>query len=145
MTGDASSCASLLGGFACAAFVLLIAQPAALTQRRGGNPEAAQVRNPLAATQESIASGQRSYTQFCESCHGPSGSGDGTAAGADQPSDLSDGVWDFGSSDGEIFTVIRDGVSGKDMRPFADRLTDTEIWNVVNFVRTLGPAPASPR
>jgi mono/diheme cytochrome c family protein len=116
-------------------------QPAALAQRRGGNPEAAQIQNPAAATPASIAAGKRWYMQFCESCHGPSGQGDGTAAGADQPSDLSDGVWDFGSSDGEIFTVIRDGVSGKDMRPFAERLSETDIWNVVNFVRTLGPRP----
>ena len=114
-------------------------QALAATQRRGGNPEAAQIDNPIAATPASIAAGRRIYSQSCESCHGPSGKGDGTAAGADQPSDLSDGIWDFGSSDGEIFSVIRGGVTGKDMRPFAGRLTDTEIWNVVNFVRTLAP------
>jgi mono/diheme cytochrome c family protein len=132
--------ASILALLACAV-LLLTNQPVPLAQRRGGNPEAAQIQNPVAATPASIGAGKLSYTQFCESCHGPLGKGDGTAAGADQPSDLSDGVWDFGSSDGEIFTVIRDGVSGKDMRPFAERLSDTEIWNVVNFVRTLGPRP----
>jgi mono/diheme cytochrome c family protein len=108
-------------------------------QRRGGDPVAAQIENPVAATSDSIAAGRRTFARSCETCHGPSGKGDGTAAGADQPSDLSDDVWDFGSSDGEIFTVIRGGVTGKDMRPFAGRLTDSEIWNVVNFIRTLAP------
>jgi mono/diheme cytochrome c family protein len=27
------------------------------------------------------------------------------------------------------------------MRPFAKRLSEREIWDVVNFVRTLGPRP----
>ena len=135
-----SRCIPVLAVAACAA-IWLMAQPLTLAQQRGGNPEAAQIQNPIAATAESLAAGKRSYTQLCESCHGPSGHGDGTAAGADQPSDLSDDVWDFGSSDGEIFTVVRDGVSGKDMRPFAKRLSEREIWDVVNFVRTLGPRP----
>jgi mono/diheme cytochrome c family protein len=124
----------------CACLIGLSARwSPALTQRRGGDPAAAQIENPVAATAASIAAGKRTFAQSCESCHGPSGKGDGTAAGADQPSDLSDDVWDFGASDGEIFTVIRGGVSGKDMRPFAGRLTDEQIWNVVNFVRTLAP------
>ena len=87
-----------------------------------------------------MAAGRRPYTQFCANCHGPTGKGDGTAAGADQPSDLTDGVWDFGSSDGEIFTVIHDGIPGKDMGGYAGRLSDTDIWNVVNYIRSLNKA-----
>jgi mono/diheme cytochrome c family protein len=105
--------------------------------RRGGNPEAASIKNPVPATPESVAAGKRAYGQLCANCHGPSGKGDGTVAGTDQPSDLTDGVWDFGSTDGEIFTVIRDGLAGKDMGGYAERLTETDLWNVVNFVRTL--------
>jgi len=118
---------------------LLLRQTSSAAQRRGGDAEAAQIENPVSATPASIAAGKRTYAQSCESCHGPSGKGDGTAAGADQPSDLSDDVWDFGASDGEIFTVIKGGVTGKDMRPFASRLSDEDIWSVVNFLRTLAP------
>jgi hypothetical protein len=42
----------------------------------------------------------------------------------------------YGSSDGEIFSVIRDGTMG-DMGAYAGRLTDSDMWNVVNFLRTL--------
>src|ERR1700691_1138908 len=97
--------------------------------RRGGNPEAAKIANPVPATPESVTAGRRAYGQLCANCHGPSGKGDRSTAGADQPSDLTDGVWDFGSTDGEIFTVIRDGLSGKDMGGYAERLKETDIWN----------------
>jgi mono/diheme cytochrome c family protein len=108
--------------------------------RRGGNPDAAKIQNAVPATPESVAAGRRPYTQFCANCHGATGKGDGTAAGADQPSDLTDGVWDYGSSDGEMFTVIHDGIAGKDMGGYAGRLSDTDIWNVVNYVRSLNKA-----
>ena len=117
---------------------LLAAAQSATTARRGGNPEAANIQNPVPYTPESVSAGRRPYTQFCANCHGPSGNGDGTSAGADQPSDLTDGVWDFGSSDGEIFTVIRVGITGKDMGGYAERLSEKDIWNVVNYVRSLG-------
>ncbi len=78
-------------------------------------------------------------SRCCSPCWPPaSGKGEGTITGAVQPSDLTDGVWDFGSGDGEIFTVIRDGLSGKDMGGYAERLKETVMWNVVNFIRTLG-------
>jgi mono/diheme cytochrome c family protein len=105
--------------------------------RRGGNPEAAKIKNPVLATPESVAAGKRAYGQLCASCHGPSGKGDGSVAGTDPPSDLTDGVWDFGSTDGEIFAVIHDGLPGKDMGGYGERLKETDIWNVVNFIRTL--------
>jgi mono/diheme cytochrome c family protein len=109
----------------------------ATTPRRGGNPEAAKIRNPVASTPESIASGRRTYSRLCSRCHGPEGKGDGGGAGAGgQPADLTDTTWDFGSSDGEIFAVIHDGTSA-DMESYAERVSDTEIWNLVNFIRSM--------
>jgi len=105
--------------------------------RRGGNPEAAKRTNPVAAAPESIAAGRRSYNQYCANCHGSTGRGDGSggAAGA-MPADLTDATWDYGSTDGEIFGVIHDGTS-TEMGSYAERLKDTDIWNIVNYVRTL--------
>ncbi len=149
MSGDIhrSTVGSLLAVVACAASLLVAPKLAvAIAQsgreggtapRRGGNPEAAKIKNPVAATPESVAAGKRAYGQLCANCHGPTGKGDGSVAGTDPPSDLTDGVWDFGSSDGEIFTVIHDGLPGKDMGGYAERLKETDIWNVVNFIRTL--------
>ena len=149
MSGDThrSTVGSLLAVVAFAASLLVALESAVSTgqagreggtaPRRGGNPEAAKIKNPVAATPESVAAGKRAYGQLCANCHGPSGMGDGSNGGLDQPSDLTDGVWDFGSTDGEIFTVIRDGLSGKDMGGYGERLKEADIWNVVNFIRTL--------
>jgi mono/diheme cytochrome c family protein len=142
-----STVGSWLAVVACAASLLVALQSAVTTAqanreggtapRRGGNPEAAKIKNPVPATPESVTAGKRAYGQLCANCHGPSGMGDGSNGGLDQPSDLTAGVWDFGSTDGEIFTVIRDGLSGKDMGGYAERLKEADIWNVVNFIRTL--------
>ena len=65
------------------------------------------------------------------------GKGDGGGAGAGgQPADLTDATWDFGASDGEIFTVIRDGTSA-DMESYAEQISETEIWNLVNYIRSI--------
>ena len=134
-------------GHTCAACLLLTALTLAsqgtrvpTTPRRGGNPEAAKIRNPVPSTPESIAAGRGTYSRLCARCHGFSGKGDGGGAGAGgQPADLTDDTWDFGGSDGEIFSVIHDGTSA-DMESYAERLSDPDIWHLVNYIRSLGPA-----
>lgn len=115
----------------------LLQSPAA--PKKGGNPEAAKIKNPVAASAESTAAGKRVYTRMCSRCHGSEGKGDGTAATAPVP-DLTDAKWDYGGSDGEIFSVVHDGVSA-DMDGYAARLSDTDIWNVVNYVRSVAAKP----
>jgi mono/diheme cytochrome c family protein len=133
---------STMAGGLCAVSVLCaigLAAQAPTAPRKGGNPEAAKLKNPVTATPESLAAGKRSYTRLCGKCHGPEGAGDGTGAtGPVAPSDLTDTTWDYGSSDGEIFAVIHDGVpNSADMEGYSARMSDAEIWNVVHYVRTL--------
>ena len=47
-----------------------------------------------------------------------------------------DDVWLHGPSDGEMFLVIRDGVTA-DMQPYANRLSDEDVWHLVNYLKTL--------
>ncbi len=103
------------------------------------NVEAQKLKNPEPRTPESIEAGKKLYQRHCDSCHGPTGKGDGTMAlSGGTPSDLTDDVWDYGSTDGEIFVVIRDGVSA-DMLEYKDKLTEKQIWQVVNYLRSIGP------
>jgi mono/diheme cytochrome c family protein len=115
--------------------VAVLAQSAVPAPRKGGNPDAAKVKNPVAATAESTAAGRRVYVRLCIRCHGPEGKGDGEAAAGAAPSDLTGAQWTYGSTDGELFSVIHDGTS-PDMAGYAERISDTDIWNVVNYVRT---------
>jgi mono/diheme cytochrome c family protein len=103
-----------------------------------GNPEAAKVKNPVAATPESLATGKQIYTRYCATCHGTSGQG-GSGSDISPPApNLTDEEWKRGSSDGEIFAVIKNGVQPDlFMEPWGDRIKDEDIWNVVNYVRSL--------
>ena len=103
--------------------------------------DAAKLKNPVASNAESIAAGQKLYAKNCASCHGESGKGDGKMGAQLKPlpSNLTDAEWKHGSTDGEIFTVLRDGVKTTPMKSFKSKMTEHELWDVVNYVRSLGP------
>ncbi len=112
---------------------------AAQSQEPGRNPEAQKLKNPEPKNAESIEAGKKLYQRHCAACHGPTGKGDGgMALSGGEPSDLTDDAWDFGSTDGEIFVVIRDGVSA-DMLAYKEKLNEKQIWQVVNYLRSIGP------
>ena len=110
-----------------------------MAQGRGkGNPEAAKVKNPVAATPESIAAGRPIFQRYCAVCHGTNAEG-GSGSDISPPApNLTDTEWLHGSTDGEIFYTIKNGVPPDlNMEPWGDRIKDPDIWNVVNFVRSL--------
>jgi mono/diheme cytochrome c family protein len=103
------------------------------------NSEARKLKNPIPSDAASIEEGRKIYSRSCAPCHGPSGKGDGgMALGGSTPADLTDDKWDHGSTDGEIFVVIRDGVSA-DMEGYKDKLTEKQIWQVIIYIRSIGP------
>jgi mono/diheme cytochrome c family protein len=103
------------------------------------------LKNPIPATPESLSHGKRLYDRFCAECHGPAGHGDGetskklAAAGEPKAPDLTDDKWDHGSTDGEIFINIRDGL-GSTMKGLSGKpgIGSEEVWHLVNYVRSLG-------
>jgi mono/diheme cytochrome c family protein len=108
------------------------------------HPDAAKMENPVPSDASSIAAGKKAFADYCAACHGDAGKGDGPMAaftGDPLPSDLTDAESKHGSSDGEIFVVIRDGIEGTGMKDFKD-MKPTEIWHIVNYVKTLAPKPA---
>ena len=102
-----------------------------------------QTKNPIAYTKASIAQGKTVYLRNCQKCHGVDGKSlDSTDLDA---SDLTDPeMWYFGTSTGQIFLSIRDG-AGEDMPAFKFEIKDEKlIWNMVNFIRSIGPASMRP-
>jgi mono/diheme cytochrome c family protein len=102
--------------------------------------EAAKLKNPNAANAASVATGQQLFQKYCRFCHGATGLGDSPMAPKDmKPSNLADGTWDRGSSDGEIFVVIQEG-AGPDfkMKGLKGKVSDADAWHIVNYVRSLG-------
>jgi mono/diheme cytochrome c family protein len=99
-------------------------------------PSAAK-KNPIASTQDSIAAGQKIYSKTCAMCHGKSGDADGPAVIElnIHPARLSDPQLMGPESDGSLFWKITTGK--KPMPAYGKRLSDTDRWNLVNYVRTL--------
>ena len=104
------------------------------------------LKNPVAADAASVGAGRATYQKFCFSCHGPEGKGDGPGAGGlkdSKPANFTDAKWDHGASDGEIFSTIKNGVGPKfDMDSWDGRIQDRDIWNVVNYIKTLSKSAA---
>jgi mono/diheme cytochrome c family protein len=127
----------MLAAGLCSGALLTVALSA--TNLQGGNQNAsAGVRNPISSSAESIASGRQIYAKSCASCHGTSGKGGPGNDLIPAAPDLTDATWDHGATDNEIFTNIKDGIAPDfNMTPFKDRLKDEDIWNVVNFLRSL--------
>lgn len=101
------------------------------------HPDAQALENPVEATPESLATGRQRYVFMCRQCHGNTGKGDGDMSHAGGvPSDFTDDVWKHGETDGEIFVVIKEGVTA-DMQGYANRLDDEDIWHLVNYVKSL--------
>ncbi len=133
--------ALVVGVFVSAAMWLAL-DAGAQEKEQHRNVEAQKLKNPVPSDDEAIEAGKRIYQRRCASCHGPTGKGDGgMALSGGTPSDLTDEIWDYGSTDGEIFVNIRDGFSA-DMLAYKDKLKEKEIWQVVTFMRSLGPKPS---
>lgn len=83
--------------------------------------------------------GRSYYVQLCLPCHGASGRGDGEWAYrmTPRPTDLT-GRRTRGRSDETLRAAIRDGVAGTAMRGWEDRLSATQIGQVLGYVRHLG-------
>ena len=104
---------------------------------------AAALKNPVKADAKSIAGGKQVYDANCAGCHGETGKGDGQLGEElnPKPANLVDAEWKHGSTDGDIFTVIHNGFKGTGMKAYGRKLTTHQIWDVVNYIRSIGPLP----
>lgn len=91
--------------------------------------DAAAKKNPLAGNTEALAGGKKLFMRHCVECHNEDGTGLQDAANLTLPSVQK-------QSDGSIFWKITNGNVKAGMPPFA-RLSDTERWQVVSYIRTL--------
>ena len=124
--------------FTTIAGILALALCGSIVLFAQGNGAAAAVKNPIAASAESVAAGQDTYRKSCAPCHGIKGEGGSGNDLIPASPDLTDETWDHGSSDGAIFNNIKNGVPPDfNMTPWKDQLKDDEIWNVVNYLRSI--------
>lgn len=93
--------------------------------------------NPIPRTAQSIERGKRLFRHHCEACHGPGGIGDGPAAASlpKRPKDLSRIAPPPIFPDGVVAYRIANG--GEMMPAWKTVLSAEEIWDLINFIRSL--------
>ncbi len=104
------------------------------------NPIASGLTNPIPSTEGSRGSGKALYDRDCLPCHGPHGKGDGPAGRLlrPPPADLTIHTAPGVHPDGQLFEWITNGYPGSVMPAFAERFTDVQRWDLVNYIRTFG-------
>jgi len=86
-----------------------------------------------------VAAGQQAFKRYCANCHGLNGEGSPGNDLTPAAPDLTDKEWKHGSTDGEIFAAIKFGVPPQfDMAAWGDQLKDEEMWQLVNYIRSIG-------
>lgn len=102
------------------------------------------LKNPLEASPEVLARGQKYFNIYCAVCHGEQGLGDGTVSGkmaVKPPSLLSDKVRGF--KDGRIYHIATDGQGV--MSSYASQIPDDKNrWAIVHYVRSLQKKEVKP-
>ena len=92
--------------------------------------------NPVKPTAESLAQGKKYYGYDCAMCHGQTGNGKGEVETSDKLPDFTNAAATKEISDGEMFCSLK---GGKGHMPLENiRVTPNELWNLVNYVRSLG-------
>ena len=93
------------------------------------------MKNPVARGDASNKAGLAIFIKNCASCHGKAGLGDGVKARALKtfPGDFSKAEYQ-GQTDGDQFYKTKNGRA--EMPKYEGKLTDDDIWNVVNYMRT---------
>jgi len=91
----------------------------------------------MKSTPESLAKGKKWYGIDCAMCHNDNGDGKGDVAQDTklQIVDLTDPNALKNHTDGEIYWVIKNG--HPDMPPEGPRVKSEELWDLVNYVRSL--------
>ncbi len=124
--------------FCAVVFVALADAPAKLTR-----DDAQKLKSPVAYTKKSVDRGRVIFLQNCTSCHGENGKAEGSLI-ADATDLTTPSLYKSGTTEGEIFRSIRDG-AGDQMPAFKSQLgSETDIWNLVNFIRSLWPESMRP-
>ena len=96
---------------------------------------AAAKKNPVAATQTSIAAGEKIYTKHCAACHRKNEGGDGPGIEdlGIPPTRLSDPHL-RAESDSAVVWIITSGK--KPMPGYERRRSETDPYNLINYFRT---------
>ena len=96
-------------------------------------------KSAVPPTQRSLLHGKQVYVTNCIGCHGVSGAGDGPAAAFMEPKpfNFTNAEVQKQHSEGQYYHFLLFGLPGTSMPAWGDYLTVQDIWDVINFLRTI--------
>ena len=89
------------------------------------------------------AKGAQVFAQFCATCHGPQGAGDGPVGKTltPPPRNFQEAHFLYGGTDQTIFEVITNGAASKGgsplMAPWGAVIPEADRWALVKYIRSL--------
>jgi cbb3-type cytochrome c oxidase subunit II len=97
------------------------------------------LRSAMPPSQRSLIHGKQVYLQNCIGCHGLRGDGNGPAAQflEPRPFNFRSVAGQRAGSEGQLYHFLLFGLPGSAMPAFGDFLTVNDIWDVINFIRTI--------
>jgi len=100
---------------------------------------------PRQARAEDLAAGKTLYTENCAQCHGDEGDGQGVMADLldPRPRDFRRGIYKIRRTpqgelptDQDLFRIIGNGMPGSSMPAWRDLLSDAQIWQLVDYLKS---------
>lgn len=98
--------------------------------------------NPLQTSPDALAAGRDAYREFCASCHGDTGAGDGPGAGASDPPPASFTRPEFAGmreppGPALLYAIIARGIDGTAMASHSTELRGYERLAVMAWITSL--------
>ena len=96
--------------------------------------------NPFKGDAAAASAGKADYEAYCQSCHGPSGQGDGPAGASLDPKPGKIAEVSKVASDGYLYWRLAEGGMmapfNSSMPAWKDVLSEDQIWQVITYVQT---------
>lgn len=122
------------------ALLIATALASSLTFQQSRADDAVERKNPIEGQSGATDAGKALYSNTCLFCHGPNG------LGARAPN-LVEGLFrpNGGADDTIVYDIILKGRPGTLMGGFEGTYSETEIWQVISYLRQEGIARAKPK
>jgi len=107
-------------------------------KQRNAPASSKKLKNPLAVTDENVASGRELFAKHCAVCHGQDGRSKTEIASGmkKKPTDLTASEM-RGITDGEIWWVVTNGIRKSGMPAFKAKSSDQQRWQITLYVKHL--------
>jgi thiosulfate dehydrogenase len=101
------------------------------------------IQNPLSASDETMLAGAKLYRDNCAGCHGSPANPDASLGHAFNPPAPQFMTDPADMPDNENFYIVQHGIRWTAMPSWGRKFNDTQIWQLVTFIKHIDKLPPS--